>query len=39
MEDLTGRQNGSQWFIWVAAVLAISVILIFLLMRRKKNNK
>lgn len=35
--DLTGKHEGNQLYIWVAVIVAIAVVLIFILKRRKKT--
>lgn len=37
--DLTGKYEGNQLYIWFAVVIAIGIILIFILKRRKRSNK
>lgn len=37
--DLAGKQDGSQFYMWVALALAIGVVFIFILKRRKRSKK
>jgi hypothetical protein len=37
--DLSGKHEGNQLYIWVAIVIVIGTILIFVLKRRKSSNK
>ena len=36
--DLTGKHKGNQLYIWGAVVIAIGILFVFILNRRKKAN-